>query len=48
MAGLHFIYDDYKHSEPYRLSFNRPVRSVFGIDFERRYRTGFWNERYIR
>lgn len=46
MPELQFIHD-YKHCEPRRLSFNRLAQSVFGIDFERFYRLGFWNERYI-
>ncbi|HEX2947560.1 MAG TPA: GNAT family N-acetyltransferase [Clostridia bacterium] len=41
------IIKDYKGNESYRKSFNELAKLVFGIDFERWYSLGFWNERYV-
>ncbi|WP_216830971.1 GNAT family N-acetyltransferase [Alkalihalobacterium elongatum] len=38
---------DYKHNEALRASFNRLAKNTFGIDFERWYQKGYWNDRYI-
>jgi GNAT superfamily N-acetyltransferase len=38
---------DYKENEVYRQSFNELAKSVFCIDFESMYQTGFWKDRYI-
>ena len=38
---------DYKENPVYRQSFNRLADRVFGIDFEKWYQDGFWNDRYI-
>lgn len=40
------IIKDYRYNEMYRKSFNKLAGHVFGIDFERWYRLGFWNDRY--
>ncbi len=44
--AFHFI-RDYKNDPLYRLSFNQLAGKTFGIDFERWYQLGFWNDRYI-
>lgn len=46
MSELKMI-SDYKENDVYRLSFNELAKSVFGIEFEKFYQTGFWNDRYI-
>lgn len=46
MNHLKFIHD-YKDQTEYRLSFNRLANLVFGIDFEKWYQQGSWNDRYI-
>jgi predicted N-acetyltransferase YhbS len=46
MDNLKFIYD-YKQVDKYRLSFNELAHSTFGIDFEKWYQKGLWNDRYI-
>lgn len=38
---------DYKDVTEYRLSFNELANSIFGIDFEKWYQNGFWNDRYV-
>lgn len=38
---------DYKHNDPLRKSLSGLAESTFGISFERWYREGFWNERFI-
>lgn len=38
---------DYRHDDIYRKSFNALARKTFGIDFEKWYETGFWNDRYV-
>lgn len=38
---------DYKEKAKHRHSFNQLAQEVFGIDFERWYQMGFWNDRYI-
>lgn len=43
---LEFV-KDYKESENLRHSFNELAGLVFGIDFEKWYQLGFWNDRYI-
>jgi len=44
----HFtLISDYKDTAIYRQSFNQLARDTFGIDFERWYRDGHWNDRYI-
>ena len=43
---LHFI-SDYKNDPAYRLSFNELAGKTFGIDFEKWYQLGFWNDRYV-
>lgn len=37
---------DYRDNERYRKSFNELAGQVLGIDFERWFQLGFWNERY--
>jgi GNAT superfamily N-acetyltransferase len=44
--ALQFI-SDYKDNPTYRLSFNELAGMTFGIDFEKWYQLGFWNDRYI-
>jgi len=46
MDGLNMI-SNYKQNKVYRLSFNELAKRVFGIEFERFYQAGFWNDRYI-
>ncbi|WP_108670349.1 GNAT family N-acetyltransferase [Peribacillus acanthi] len=46
MTTYQFI-KEYKHHEKYRLSFNELAKETFGIDFEKWYQAGFWNENYI-
>lgn len=46
MEQNELIYD-YKDMENYRLSFNHLANLVFGIDFEKWYQKGCWNDRYI-
>jgi len=46
MNELNFICD-YKRRNDYRQSFNSLANKVFGIDFEKWYEKGFWNDRYI-
>jgi GNAT superfamily N-acetyltransferase len=41
------LVSDYKHIEKLRISFNQLASQCFGIDFERWYQAGFWNENYI-
>lgn len=38
---------DYKKDPVMRASFNELAGTVFGIDFEKWYRLGFWNDRYF-
>jgi predicted N-acetyltransferase YhbS len=38
---------DYKNNEKLRNSFNTLASMVFGINFEKWYKLGLWNERYI-
>ena len=38
---------NYKHHEEYRKSFNALAGKIFGIDFEKWYTLGFWNDRYV-
>ncbi len=38
---------NYKDIPEYRLSFNDLANSTFGIDFEKWYQNGFWNDRYV-
>lgn len=38
---------DYKDIDQYRLSFNKLANHTFGIDFEKWYQHGFWNNTYI-
>ena len=44
--ALKMIYD-YKQHAQYRDSFNVLAQKTFGIDFEKWYEAGFWNDRYI-
>ena len=46
MNELKFICD-YKHVDKYRLSFNELASNTFGIDFEKWYQKGLWNNSYI-
>lgn len=46
MNNLKFIYD-YKNIDRYRLSFNKLVNRVFGIDFEKWHQHGFWDDTYV-
>jgi GNAT superfamily N-acetyltransferase len=46
MNELTLIYD-YKDMTEYRQSFNQLAKSTFGIDFEKWYQKGFWDDRYI-
>ena len=46
MGDFKFI-RDYKNIDEYRLSFNELAKVTFGIDFEKWYQMGFWNDRYI-
>ncbi len=46
MNNLELIYD-YKDIEKYRLNFNELANTTFGIDFEKWYQKGLWNDRYI-
>jgi GNAT superfamily N-acetyltransferase len=46
MGELKFI-SHYKNIDKYRLSFNRLANNTFGIDFEKWYQMGLWNDRYI-
>jgi len=41
------IIHDYKENDELRLSFNQLANSIFGIDFENYYKSGFWKDRYI-
>lgn len=38
---------DYKDNAVYHRSFNELSQLAFGIDFEKWYQLGFWNDRYI-
>jgi hypothetical protein len=38
---------NYKDIAEYRQSFNQLAKSTFGIDFEKWYKNGFWDDRYI-
>jgi predicted GNAT family N-acyltransferase len=38
---------DYKDIDQYRLSFNKLANHTFGIDFEKWYQHGFWNNTYV-
>jgi GNAT superfamily N-acetyltransferase len=38
---------DYKDIDKYRISFNKLAHETFGIDFEKWYRMGFWDDRYV-
>lgn len=38
---------DYRDNEMYRKSFNKLAGQVLGIDFERWFQLGFWNDRYM-
>lgn len=42
----HYI-EDYKDNKYYRESFFELARDTFGIDFEKWYEKGFWNDQYI-
>jgi predicted N-acetyltransferase YhbS len=46
LSELKFICD-YKNIDKYRLSFNELANSIFGIDFEKWYQTGLWNDSYV-
>lgn len=46
MTNLTF-YKDYKINEKLRKSFNELATLVFGINFEKWYEKGYWNNRYI-
>lgn len=46
MNNLEIIYN-YKENDELRLSFNQLANSVFGIDFENYYQSGFWKDRYL-
>jgi GNAT superfamily N-acetyltransferase len=46
MNELKLIHD-YKDINEYRQSFNQLAKSTFGIDFEKWYQKGFWDDRYI-
>lgn len=46
MTTFQFV-SDYKENDLLRLSFNRLANEVFGIDFERWYQAGLWNDRYV-
>lgn len=46
VKGFKFI-KAYKHNDKYRLSFNELAHETFGIDFEKWYQMGLWNDRYI-
>lgn len=46
MNNLEFIYD-YKDIDKYRLSFNKLANDTFGVDFEKWYQLGFWNNTYV-
>jgi len=41
------LISDYKNIPAYRLSFNELANNVFGINFEKWYEKGGWNDRYI-
>jgi GNAT superfamily N-acetyltransferase len=44
----HFqLINDYKDIPEYRLSFNQLAGETFGIDFEKWYQNGFWDDRYL-
>lgn len=38
---------NYKENDVYRLSFNALAQKTFGIDFEKWYQAGCWNDQYI-
>ncbi len=38
---------DYKNNNNYRYSFNELAKNTFGINFEKWYNLGFWNDNYI-
>lgn len=38
---------DYKDNTTYRKSFNKLAKTVFGIDFENFYQSGYWKDRYV-
>lgn len=46
MNNLQLIHN-YKDIAEYRLSFNKLANMTFGIDFEKWYQKGLWNDRYI-
>ena len=46
MNNLEFIHD-YKDINNYRLSFNKLANDTFGVDFEKWYQFGFWNNTYV-
>lgn len=38
---------DYKDNKMYCDSFNKFVESIFDINFEEWFRSGFWNDKYV-
>lgn len=46
MNNYKFI-SDYKNINKYRLSFNELANNTFGVDFEKWYQYGFWNDSYL-
>lgn len=46
MGNLQLV-ENYKDNSQLRLSFNNLALQTFGIDFEKWYEHGFWNERYV-
>jgi len=46
MPKFEYVYD-YRNNDLLRSSFNNLAQQSFGIDFEKWYRTGFWDERFI-
>ncbi|MGX9136384.1 GNAT family N-acetyltransferase [Rummeliibacillus sp. JY-2-4R] len=46
MANYSLV-SDYKHNKVYRESFNKLAKLVFGIDFNKWYEKGYWNDDYI-
>lgn len=48
IQGKKYLYKvNYKDDEILRTSFNKLAEKTFGINFEKWYKEGYWNERYI-
>lgn len=46
MKHIEFL-SDYKDNKPYRLAFGILAKSIFSIDFEKYYESGYWSDNFI-